>query len=39
VVEEEYREARDAYFLERATEVYRWNVLGYNPDQLELFVA
>ncbi|ATI18858.1 hypothetical protein SEA_DIANE_74 [Streptomyces phage Diane] len=39
VVAEEYREARDAYFLERATEVYRWNVLGYNPDQLELFAA
>lgn len=39
VVEEEYREARDAYFLEKATEVYRWNMLGYNPDQLELFVA
>jgi hypothetical protein len=35
-VEEIYREYRDAYFLERATEVYRWNVLGYNPDQLEL---
>ncbi|ATI18776.1 hypothetical protein SEA_DAUDAU_75 [Streptomyces phage Daudau] len=39
IVEEEYREARDAYFLEKATEVYRWNVLGYNPDQLELFAA
>ncbi|AUG87262.1 hypothetical protein KGG77_gp06 [Streptomyces phage Omar] len=39
VVAEEYREARDAYFLERATEVYRWNVLGYNPDQLVLFAA
>ncbi|USH45908.1 hypothetical protein SEA_VIEENROSE_73 [Streptomyces phage VieEnRose] len=36
VVSEEYKRARDAYFLERATEVYRWNVLGYNPDQLEL---
>ncbi|ATE85177.1 hypothetical protein SEA_GOBY_73 [Streptomyces phage Goby] len=33
-----YDEYRDAYFLERATEVYRWNYLGYNPDQLELFV-
>jgi hypothetical protein len=39
VVAEEYREARDAYFTERATEVYRWHVLGYNPDQLELFAA
>ncbi|MFF3249715.1 hypothetical protein ACFYWP_01600 [Actinacidiphila glaucinigra] len=39
IVEEEYREARDAYFLEKATEVYRWNVLGYDPDQLELFAA
>ncbi|UFD98010.1 hypothetical protein PQC18_gp72 [Streptomyces phage Pablito] len=38
-VEEEYREERDAYFLEKATEVYRWNVLGYNPDQLELDIA
>ncbi|MFI5863544.1 hypothetical protein [Streptomyces sp. NPDC051546] len=39
VVEEEYREARGAYFLEKATEVYRWNMLGYNPDQLELFAG
>ncbi|MFJ6680566.1 hypothetical protein [Streptomyces werraensis] len=39
VVAEEYAEARDAYFLERAYEVYRWNVLGYNPDQLELDFA
>ncbi|AKY03528.1 hypothetical protein SEA_DANZINA_73 [Streptomyces phage Danzina] len=37
-VAEIYAEYRDAYFLERATEVYRWNYLGYNPDQLELFV-
>ncbi|QYW07916.1 hypothetical protein SEA_REDBEAR_70 [Streptomyces phage RedBear] len=38
-VAEIYAEYRDAYFLERATEVYRWNYLGYNPDQLELFVV
>ncbi|QFG10537.1 hypothetical protein SEA_URZA_74 [Streptomyces phage Urza] len=36
VVSEEYKRTRDAYFTEKATEVYRWNVLGYNPDQLEL---
>ncbi|QDK03239.1 hypothetical protein SEA_TUANPN_68 [Streptomyces phage TuanPN] len=35
-VAEIYAEYRDAYFLERAAEVYRWNYLGYNPDQLEL---
>ncbi|MEU5403734.1 hypothetical protein ABZ348_31110 [Streptomyces sp. NPDC005963] len=39
VVATEYREARDVYFLELATEVYRWNVLGYSPDQLALFAA
>ncbi|WMI34798.1 hypothetical protein SEA_MARAV_76 [Streptomyces phage Marav] len=39
VVAEEYAEARDAYFLERAYEIYRWNVLGYNPNQLELDFA
>ncbi|MFD7259339.1 hypothetical protein [Streptomyces sp. NPDC059874] len=39
VVAEEYETTRDEYFLEKATEVYRWNVLGYNPDQLELFVV
>ncbi|ANT41076.1 hypothetical protein BI024_gp72 [Streptomyces phage Nanodon] len=38
-VAEIYAEYRDAYFLERATEVYRWNVLGYNPDQLELDIV
>ncbi|WP_438470754.1 hypothetical protein [Streptomyces asiaticus] len=36
-VAKEYGAARDEYFLEKATEVYRWNILGYNPDQLELF--
>ncbi|MFJ6183742.1 hypothetical protein [Streptomyces sp. NPDC092295] len=39
VVAEEYEAARDEYFDERAYEVYRWNVLGYNPDQLELDFA
>ncbi|MEU9605438.1 hypothetical protein [Streptomyces sp. NPDC048057] len=39
VVAEEYRGARNAYFLERAIEVYRWNVLGFSPDQLELDAA
>ena len=34
-----YAEYRDAYFEERAYEVYRWNVLGYNPDQLELDIV
>ncbi|MEU9795043.1 hypothetical protein AB0E27_31385 [Streptomyces sparsogenes] len=38
-VAEEYKSARDAYFLERATEVYRWNMCGYSPDQIELFAA
>ncbi|MFE5663380.1 hypothetical protein ACFQ7W_05525 [Streptomyces niveus] len=38
-VSEEYEAARDEYFLELATEVYRWNVLGYSPDQLGLFAA
>ncbi|MFB8351015.1 hypothetical protein [Streptomyces niveus] len=38
-VAEEYGAARDAYFEELATEVYRWNVLGYSPDQLGLFSA
>ncbi|AXQ61130.1 hypothetical protein SEA_HANK144_75 [Streptomyces phage Hank144] len=35
-VAEIYAEYRDAYFEELAYEAYRWNVLGYNPDQLEL---
>lgn len=35
-VAEIYEDYRDAYFEELAYEVYRWNVLGYNPDQLEL---
>jgi hypothetical protein len=35
-VAEIYDDYREAYFLELATEIYRWNVLGYNPDQLEL---
>lgn len=39
VVAEEYRAARDAYFEEKAYEVYRWNVLGCNPDQLSLDAA
>lgn len=39
VVAEEYKAARDAYFEERAYEIYRWNVLGYNPNQLELDFA
>ncbi|QOV06203.1 hypothetical protein KGG72_gp73 [Streptomyces phage Salutena] len=39
VVADEYRATRDAYFEERAYEVYRWHVLGYNPDQLELDFA
>ncbi|MFF7800228.1 hypothetical protein [Streptomyces olivaceus] len=38
-VAEEYGAARDEYFDELAYEVYRWNVLGYNPDQLELDFA
>lgn len=39
VVAEEYKAARNAYFEERAYEVYRWNVLGYNPNQLEFDFA
>ncbi|AKY03604.1 hypothetical protein FDI81_gp73 [Streptomyces phage Hydra] len=35
-VAEIYAEYRDAYFLEKAYEVYRWNYLGYNPNQLTL---
>lgn len=38
-VAELYAEYRDAYFGELAYEVYRWNVLGYSPDQLELTIA
>ncbi|MDX3525095.1 hypothetical protein P1P75_01175 [Streptomyces sp. ID05-39B] len=38
-VAEEYEAARDAYFGELAYEIYRYNVLGYNPDQLELDFA
>jgi hypothetical protein len=34
-----YREHRDEFFLAKATEVYRWNVLGYSPDQLALPLA
>lgn len=34
VVAEEYKAARNAHFEEKAYEVYRWNVLGYNPNQL-----
>lgn len=35
-VAEIYAGYRDTYFGELAYEVYRWNVLGYNPNQLEL---
>lgn len=38
-VAEIYADYRGAYFDELAYEVYRWNVLGYNPDQLELSIA
>ncbi|MGW8630588.1 hypothetical protein [Streptomyces sp. NPDC055793] len=38
-VAEEYEAARDEYFDELAYEIYRWNVLGYNPNQLELDFA
>ena len=39
VVADEYKAARDEYYDEQAYEVYRWNVLGYHPDQLALDVA
>lgn len=38
-VAEIYEEYRDRYFEELAYEVYRWNMLGYNPDQFELDIA
>ncbi|AVO22560.1 hypothetical protein PBI_PAEDORE_77 [Streptomyces phage Paedore] len=39
LTKEIYADYRDTYFEEKAYEVYRWNVLGYNPDQLELDIA
>ncbi|MEU8133253.1 hypothetical protein [Streptodolium elevatio] len=38
-VERIYAEARDTYFDALAREIYRWHVLGYNPNQLELFAV
>ncbi|MFE4451442.1 hypothetical protein [Streptomyces sp. NPDC056796] len=38
-VAEIYADYRDTYFEELAVEVYRWNVLGYHPDQLEFSFA
>ncbi|WP_432006326.1 hypothetical protein [Streptomyces parvus] len=38
-VAEIYEEYRDRHFGELAYEIYRWNMLGYNPDQLELDFA
>ncbi|AFO10940.1 hypothetical protein ELB20_74 [Streptomyces phage phiELB20] len=38
-VAEIYAGYRDTYFEELAYEVFLWNVLGYNPDQLTLDIA